>query len=234
MGKNIGVEFHATGEYLTINNTESLVAEDYVEPHLAKKRELLITIEGISANIVDTKDSHFLSWDACGEVVAIGPEVKNYKPGDKVFFPGDMIIMSRRNSEQHLLDERLVGKIPTSQNNVPDVDSAANNVSAWEILFNYFNLSSTGKNNNKTLLIVGGESAIGINMIELAKDTSGLIVLANASRPRNGTWLKALGADYIVNHHNNLDNQLDSIGISKLDYVVCLNSSDKYSYIQKY
>ena len=49
-----------------------------------------------------------LGWDAAGEVVETGPNCTLFKPGDKVFYAGD-ITRSGCNAEYQHVDERIVG-----------------------------------------------------------------------------------------------------------------------------
>jgi NADPH:quinone reductase len=80
--------------------------------------DLLVKVEAISVNPVDTKqrkvDSpapRVLGWDAAGTVEAVGPEVTLFKPGDEVYYAGD-VTRPGANSELHLVDERIVGRKP--------------------------------------------------------------------------------------------------------------------------
>ncbi len=89
---------------------------------VASGRDLLIRIDAISVNPVDSKDRLGISgrrdtplvlgWDACGEVIAIGDQVVNFEVGDKVISAGDI---SRQGSyaQYQLVDERITAPKPT-------------------------------------------------------------------------------------------------------------------------
>src|ERR1700704_3177410 len=74
-------------------------------------RDLLVKVEAISVNPVDTKrraverkDPGVLGWDAAGTVVAVGKEVSLFSEGDAVYYAGD-VTRPGCNSEFHLVGE---------------------------------------------------------------------------------------------------------------------------------
>ncbi|MFS6992047.1 zinc-binding alcohol dehydrogenase family protein, partial [Escherichia coli] len=54
-----------------------------------------------------------LGWDAAGVVRAVGSEVSLFRPGDRVWYAGD-ITRPGSNSELHRVDERIAGHLPKS------------------------------------------------------------------------------------------------------------------------
>jgi NADPH:quinone reductase-like Zn-dependent oxidoreductase len=72
-----------------------------------------------------------LDFDGSGVVVAVGEAVALFAPGDRVFHAGH----HRRtgtNSQYHLVDERIAGRMPAS---LSFEEAAALPLSAWELLF---------------------------------------------------------------------------------------------------
>ena len=77
----------------------------------AQGRDLLVKINAVSVNPVDTKvrsnaapengEYRVLGFDAAGVVDSVGAEVQNFKPGDAVFYAGS-IARPGTNSEFHL------------------------------------------------------------------------------------------------------------------------------------
>src|SRR6185312_4193493 len=63
-----------------------------------RPRDLLVRVEAVSVNPVDTKrraglgtgESARYGFDAAGTVVAVGDEVTGFAPGDEVFYAGDI------------------------------------------------------------------------------------------------------------------------------------------------
>ncbi|EXF91575.1 hypothetical protein HK44_018245 [Pseudomonas fluorescens HK44] len=107
---------------LPINDPESLQDIDLPEP-VPGKRDLLVEVKAISVNPVDTKirqnvapedgAAKVLGWDVAGVVKAVGSDVSLFKAGDKVYYAGS-IARAGGNSELHVVDERIVGHMPTS------------------------------------------------------------------------------------------------------------------------
>lgn len=54
----------------------------------------------------------------------------------------------------------------------------------------------------------------------------GPTVIATASREETGDWCKQLGADYVINHRQEVTPQLQEIGFNGVHYIFCLNDTD--------
>jgi len=195
-------------KYLPIDHPESLLDLDVPKP-VAAGRDLLVRVKAISVNPVDTKrrapkelvetTPKILGWDASGVVEAVGPEVTLFKPGDKVYYAGS-VIRQGANCELHLVDERIVGRMPA---NLPFAETAAlplTTLTAWELMFDRMGISRTGGHAGRTLLILGGAGGVGSIAIQLAKRLARLHVTASASRPESLAWVKSLGADETIDH----------------------------------
>ncbi|GAB5100108.1 zinc-binding alcohol dehydrogenase family protein [Caballeronia sp. HLA56] len=222
--------------YLPISNPESLVDIELDKP-ATYGRDLLVKIEAIAVNPVDTKvrapkdkteaTPRVLGWDAAGVVEAVGAEVTLFKPGDAVYYAGD-ITRQGANSEFHLIDERIVGAKPKSLDFTCAAALPLTTITAWEALFDRLNVSAEGKDAGKTVLIIGGAGGVGSIGIQLAKQVAKLNVIATASRPESAQWAKELGADHIVNHFEDIPKQLKDAGFPQVDFVLIFNDTDKH------
>jgi len=222
-------------QYLPIEKPDSLVDLDLPKP-VPSGRDLLVLVDAVSVNPVDTKvrapgkapltTPLVLGWDAAGVIDAIGPEVSLFKPGDHVFYAGD-ITRPGSNSQYQLVDERIVGLRPRSL----AVEEAATfplvSITAYESLFNRLGIDPEGRLRGHTLLVIGGAGGVGSIAIQLAK-LAGLTVLATASRPESSAWVKQLGADHILNHHRPLRPQLEAAGYTAVDYILNCADTDWY------
>jgi alcohol dehydrogenase len=171
-------------------------------------RDLLVKVEAVSVNPVDTKQRkagspspRVLGWDAAGTVEAVGPEVTLFKPGDAVYYAGD-VTRPGSDSEFHLVDERIVGRKPKKLDFAQAAAIPLTAITAWE---SYFDRMKVQK--GRSILIIGGAGGVGSIGIQIAK-LAGLHVTATASRPETIAWCKELGADEVVNHREDLVRQV--------------------------
>ena len=223
-------------KYLPADNPKSLEDIDIAKPQ-ARGRDLLVSVKAISVNPVDTKirapkdiieeTPRILGWDAAGVVVAVGEEVTQFQPGDDVFYAGD-ITRAGTNSEFHLVDERIVGNKPKTLSFPEAAALPLTSITAWEALFDRLKISKTGKDAGKSILIIGGAGGVGSMAIQIAKKIAKLKVIATASRAETIEWCEKKGADIIVNHRNNLADEVEKVGYKFLDYILCLNNTDSH------
>ncbi|WP_299596038.1 zinc-binding alcohol dehydrogenase family protein [uncultured Microbulbifer sp.] len=225
-------------QYLPIDNEQSLVDLNIDKPQPGP-RDLLVSVNAIAVNPVDTKvrapkaepvtetTPKILGWDAAGEVVAVGSEVEKFAAGDRVFYAGD-ITRPGCNSEFQLVDERIVGKMPCTQDFQASAALPLTSITAWEALFDRLGISPEGEDAGKAILIIGGAGGVGSIAIQLAKTLAKLNVIATASRTKSSIWVKEMGASHVVNHRNPVDQELKEIGFEAVDYILCLNNTDQH------
>jgi len=171
-------------------------------------RDLLVKVEAVSVNPVDTKQRkagsatpRVLGWDAAGTVAAVGSEVTLFKAGDEVYYAGD-VTRPGCDSEFHLVDERIVGRKPRTLDFAQAAAIPLTAITAWESFHDRMKVRAGG-----AILIIGGAGGVGSIAIQLAK-LAGLRVIATASRPETVAWCRELGADEVVNHRQDLRAQV--------------------------
>lgn len=196
--------------------------------------DLLVEVRGISVNPVDVKvrammepekGTRVIGYDAAGIVRETGSSVTRFKPGDTVFYAGD-VTRPGTNSAYHLVDERITGKKPESLGFAESAGLPLTSITAWEILFDSFGLKE-GAGGNESLLVIGAAGGVGSILIQLAKKLTGLTVIATASRPDTTAWVEKMGADHVINHREPLADQVRALGLEPR-YVASLNGTQEH------
>jgi len=221
--------------YLPIADPESLIDLEIPKPEPGP-RDLLVRVEAISVNPVDTKvrapkpkeevEPRVLGWDAAGVVEATGSSVTLFRPGDEVYYSGS-ILRQGTNSEFHLVDERIVGQKPAKLSFAQAAALPLTTITAWEALFDRLGIDRFGADGGQSLLIIGGAGGVGSIGIQLAK-LAGLKITATASRLATRDWCLKLGADHIIDHRNPLKASLTEIGIEDVCFIANFVDTDLY------
>jgi zinc-binding alcohol dehydrogenase family protein len=221
--------------YLPIDDPESLVDIELAKP-VPSGLDLLVRIEAVSVNPVDTKvrapkpgiekPPKVLGYDAAGVVEAVGADVTLFKPGDAVFYAGDAT-RSGSNAEYQLVDERIVGRKPASLGFAEAAALPLTSITVWELMFDRMRIDPDGRDAGKSLLIIGGAGGVGSIAIQLAR-RAGLVVIATASRPETIEWVRRMGATHVVNHREPLGSELAALGYAHVDAIVNLADTDRY------
>lgn len=212
---------------------DSLIEIERPKP-TATGRDLLVRIEAVAINPVDTKvrasvacvDGVILGWDAAGVVEEAGADVTGFRRGDEVYYAGD-ITRPGSNAEYQLVDERITARKPRT---LSFADAAAYplvTITAWEALYERLGVDRHGADAGKSLLIIGGAGGVGSMAIQLAR-LAGLTVIATASRQTSRDWVLSLGATHVVNHGEFLAGQLAKIGFPEVDFIANFNNTDFY------
>ena len=207
----------ALTRYLPIDDPQSLVDVELTKPS-PSGHDILVAIKAIAVNPVDTKQRapkpqveaqpRVLGWDAAGVVEAVGPEVTLFKPGDEVWYAGD-VTRAGCNAEHQLVDERIVGPKPKSLSFEQAAALPLTVITAWEAMFDRMRVPrSAGTGPRRSILLVGGAGGVGSIAIQVAAKVAGLTVVATASRPESAQWCRELGAHHIIDHFGDMPAQL--------------------------
>ena len=219
-----------------IDREDALLDLD-VPPPAPGPHDLLVRVNAISVNPADTKiragvqapegQIKILGWDAAGVVEAVGADVTLFAVGDAVFYAGD-ITRPGANAQLHVVDERIVGHKPRTLDGASAAAMPLTSLTAWERLFDRLRVPYGEGRADGALLVINGAGGVGSILIQLARQLTGLTVIATASRPETVAWAADMGAHHVIDHRKPLDEELARIGIPEVDYVASLTASEHY------
>ena len=226
----------ALTRYLPIDDPESLLDVDLPDPAAPQGHDLLVQVEAISVNPVDTKvrapkpnveaQPRVLGYDAAGTVTAIGEAVTRFKVGDRVYYAGD-ITRPGSNAQFQLVDERITGHAPRSLDAAQAAALPLTVITAWELLFQRMPYDAEQGGIGKTALVIAGAGGVGSVAIQLAR-RAGFNVIATASRAQSVEWCRAMGAHEVIDHRQPLLPQLQALGHAQVEAVLNLADTDRY------
>lgn len=210
---------------------------EYMETNMpvAMGHDLLIDVKAISINPVDYKvkqlfekgkyTNTIFGFDAAGIVKEVGDKVTLFKPGDKVYYAGDLT-RAGSYAECQLVDERIVGSVPNTLSFEESAALPLTSLTAWEMLFERLRLNQASKN---TVLITGAAGGVGSITIQLLKKLTQCTVIATYGREDSKEWLQRLGVDHTISHKEDLHSQLRDLDINHADTIISLTHTDDYS-----
>lgn len=220
---------------LPTSDSQSLVDVELPRPEPGA-RDLLVKVEAISVNPVDTKirrnidpagADKILGWDVAGTVVAAGAEVTRFKAGDAVWYAGELE-RPGANSEFHVIDERLVGRKPSTLGMAEAAALPLTAVTAWELMFERMGIPHGTQGRPATLLVVGAAGGVGSIAVQLARRLTGLTVIGTASRPETRQWVETMGAHHVVDHSKPLAEEVRAVAPEGVDYVLALTHTEDH------
>jgi zinc-binding alcohol dehydrogenase family protein len=221
---------------LPIEDQDSLVELDLPRPEPGP-RDLLVNVRAVSVNPVDTKvrgarhqgsashgtgEPRVLGWDAAGVVVSKGAAVSGFNIGDEVFYAGELE-RPGSNAEYQAVDERLVGRKPKSIGFAEAAALPLTSITAWELLFDRFGIGAG--EDGSSLLVSGAPGGVGSILVQLARQLTGLAIVATASRPETVRWVSEMGAHHVVDHTKPLAEQVNRLQAPPVKYVASLTAT---------
>lgn len=224
-------------QYLPVDDPDSLQDLEIAAPGAPQGHDLLVRVMAVSVNPVDAKQRaprvqreatpRILGYDAAGIVEAVGPQVTAFAPGDEVYYAGD-VTRPGCNAQLQWVDERLVGRKPTTLDFAEAAALPLTTLTAWELLFQRMPLHfDDRRHRGQHLLVIGGAGGVGSIAIQLARH-AGFSVIATASRERSRQWCLQMGADHVIDHRQPLPAQLQALGIAQVEVALNLADTDAY------
>jgi NADPH:quinone reductase len=156
-----------------------------------------------------------LGWEFAGVVVETGSSVRGFKTGDRVFGTGDMT-RDGAWAERVAVDHRILARIPES---LTFVDAASLPIGALTSREAMFREQSDLPVGVERVLIIRGAGGVGSIATQLLKAETSALVISTASRPESREWCHEMGADLVIDHSKDIQEQLAAEHIEQIDMV---------------
>ena len=153
--------------------------------------------------------------------------MQDFRAGDEVYYAG-AINRPGAYAQLQAVDARLIAPKPRSLDFAEAAALPLTALTAWETLFERLDIRRPVAGAANALLVIGAAGGVGSITIQLAKALTDTAVIATASRPASRDWVRALGADFVINHHHNLPEQVAALGIGAPAFVFSTSHSDTY------
>jgi NADPH2:quinone reductase len=188
-----------------ITATDSLVDIELPKPE-PKGRDILVEVKAISVNPVDYKIRR-------STPPSVGVEWK------VVGWDAGSITRPGANAEFHLVDERIVGKKPSKLGWADAAALPLTSLTAWEAFFDRLDVKKPVPGAAAAILIIGGAGGVGSIAIQIARQFTGLTVIATASRSETKEFVQSLGAHHVIDHSKPLAEEIAALGIGAPAFV---------------
>ena len=216
----------AAGYVTSLPVTAPKALEDVAVPEpVATGHDIVVDVKAVSVNPVDTKvrkrsapaaGPKVLGYDAAGVVRAVGPDAAGlFKVGDEVWYAG-AIDRPGSNAERQAVDARIVGHKPASLDWAEAAALPLTAITAWEMLFDRLDVARPVPGAAAAILIIGGAGGVGSIAIQLARQLTGLTIIATASRAETQAWCRNMGAHHVIDHSQPLTPQIAALGVGAL------------------
>ena len=202
-----------------------------VEPMPTGPDCLVVKVAGAGINPVDYKithgylegaiETHFPvvpGWDVAGEVVAVGPAVTEFSPGDRVFAYARMDSVGHGTAaETVVLPIRLVAMAPSSIDLVTAAAVPLCGLTAYQLL------ARLGVQSGETVLVHNASGGVGQFAVQLATLAGARVI--GTSSPRNHDHLRSLNIEP-VGYGTELEAEVRTLAPNGVDVVVDLVGGD--------
>jgi NADPH2:quinone reductase len=170
------------------------------------EREVLVRVRAVVVNLIDTYIRSgayaidlpllfIIGRDMTGDVVATGPGVTRFAPGDRVWC-NNQGYDGRQGTFAELLaiDERLLYPLPDGVEPREAVTVLHSALTAVLGLFARARLRA-----GETVFLNGGDGNVGTAVLQLARATGARVAVTAGSEPK-ALWCRQLGADRVISY----------------------------------
>lgn len=191
---------------------EVLQLAEVPTPSITSPSQVLVKVKATSVNPLDYQIRRgdyaelfdlplITGHDIAGDIVAVGDHVKNWKPGDKVYY-SPRFGSTGSYAEYHITEEASLSRIPENITYEEAASIPLIGGTVWEMLVVRAQLKK-----GDTILILGGAGGVGTLAIQAAKSLGAFVYTTGQSVLHE--QLQHLGADVVIDHHQ--QNYIDEI-----------------------
>ncbi|GAP00442.1 zinc-binding alcohol dehydrogenase family protein [Fructobacillus ficulneus] len=220
---------------VSLDSNDAFIERQVPKPRPAAD-EVLVRVLASAVNPVDTKMRagyqdegvfRVFGLDVVGIVEAVGKDVDAFYAGDRVFYSGTQR-QDGADATYQVVKAALIANAPKKLNNIDTAAMPLTSITAHDVLFHGFNLPMIeGIGAGQSVLIINGAGGVGSVLIQMAKYL-GLTVIATAGNEESKYWVHDLGADFVLDYHEDLVQQLAAVGYPKVDYIANLQDTTGY------
>lgn len=180
---------------------------DLPDPKI-ESSQVLVRVGAVSVNPIDTyirngsnywelPQPFIIGCDLAGTVVEVGPEVKRFKVGDRVW-GSNQGLMGRQGtfSELCAVDERWLYPSPANVTDEVLAASALTGITAHLGLVRHARLEA-----GETIFVHGGTGGVGAMVVQIAKAIGARVITTGGSEDKV-SLARSLGADVAINYKN--------------------------------
>jgi zinc-binding alcohol dehydrogenase family protein len=231
---------------------ENLKSRQIPRPASLTGRQLRVEVKAASVNPIDIKvrqgtyddppdyyervksltqeepNFHVIGYDGAGIVKEVGPDVRYFKEGDEIYYLGSPV-MQGTYAEEQIVDERHAGHKPRSLDFVQSAAMPLTYATAYESLVDRLGIE---KGERAGILIINGGGGMGSIASQIAREYLKLpVVITTASRPETADFSKKMGATHVVNHREDIVQQIRELQLPKdvpLKYAYITSRTEQY------
>ncbi|MCS7306853.1 MAG: NADPH:quinone reductase [Thermoguttaceae bacterium] len=177
--------------------------------------QVLVQVGAVSVNPIDTyirsgmvpmpiPKPYIVGCDLAGTVVEVGPEAKQFRPGDRVW-GSNQGLLGRQGTfaEYACVEEQWLYPTPTGVSDQTAAAIALVGITAYLGLFHHARIQP-----GEVLFVHGGSGGVGSCVVQMAK-LAGATVITTAGSPEKAEICRQLGADRIIQYKSeNVDEAL--------------------------
>lgn len=189
-----------------VGSPDVLQLAEVERPRIAGDSQVLVRLHAAGVNPVDTKlrsrGTYYpermpaiLGCDGAGVVEAVGAAVRDFQPGDEVYYCYGGIGGAPGNyAEYNVVEQAVLARKPATVDFATAAAAPLVLITAWEALHDRARMAA-----GQSVLIHAGAGGVGHVAIQLAK-AAGCRVITTVSSDAKAAFVSGLGADHVLRY----------------------------------